>query len=130
MIACIPAYLLIGEAIAITTLVAASEYNRRFVQRPQNAYIHWKDLIWVAVIQLTWPLTTWAIVPYSIQMWRRAVRNEECLCGHPRKDHGEDYVTSCNAKRYRPEWLVRGEGEEFILCECPKFTAPSVRPGR
>lgn len=123
LLICLLAYAGIGEAIALTALVAASEYNRRFADR--KAFLYWHDLVWVAVIQFTWPLTAWAIVPYSISKWRRAVQNELCVCGHRRSIH-ESGKLLCHYLVRSSRWVVFGEGDEFVFCECPKFTTPKI----
>jgi hypothetical protein len=127
------AYLLIGEAFGLATLYWAWLYNRRFAHRHVNG--NWRDLVWVLGIQLFWPIVVPVLGFVLDDIWRTAVQNEVCVCGHSRSQHAdaEDWAgryDRCIHTAVSARFLVAGEGPELIRCQCPKFTLPNVRPRR
>lgn len=125
------AYLLIGEAFGLGLLLWAYRYTVRFSQGEGN----WRDLVWVVAIQLTWPISVPVLIHVLDDAWRSAVQNEICVCGHTRGQHSdyEDWdgrYERCAHQTVSAAFLVRGEGPEYLRCQCPRFTLPNVRPRR
>lgn len=127
MIAWILGYLLVGEifAVAFTSWMAC--FNNRFVAAAVRPA--WRDLRIYLAVQLLWPATIFVLFPLTIRLWRRAVQNEICVCGHRRASHLDD-GSECLHATYRAQWVVSGEGPDLVQCNCPKFTLPNVRPRR
>lgn len=118
------AYLLIGEIPAVAFWFWAQVYCDRFIGKVKP---DWRDLRWLVGVQVLWPVALLCAV-FPVVLWRRAVNNEVCVCGHRRSMHFEGY--SCRTEYRSSQWIVNGEGPEYVDCQCPKFTMPAVRKRR